>query len=249
MRRGMLETCGPAAKGVYLSGSSRTGSQARLARQRRVEVWVASRTRLAAKISDRIEPGGQQIPKLTAWPSLRPREPLARPVRADAGLAARSWIGAIKLCRRSRPTPSTPTQRPEALQALLSRPIAAPLGMHQNSRFWMSATSRTVIVPGVPNGGSARIIFVGVRHLASHHRSAVSRQDRPYHAGTGSGNVPPCRAALPAEGHAGARNRHARIYAPAAHRTRRRITGHAHPGRVTKFHESPRTREISRFSL
>ena len=150
MRRGMLETCGPAAKGVYLSGSSRTGSQARLARQRRVEVWVASRTRLAAKISDRIEPGGQQIPKLTAWPSLRPREPLARPVRADAGLAARSWIGAIKLCRRSRPTPSTPTQRPEALQALLSRPIAAPLGMHQNSRFWMSATSRAVIVRGVP---------------------------------------------------------------------------------------------------
>ena len=46
--------------------------------------------------SDRIEPGGQQIPKLTAWPSLWPREPLARPVRAGAGLAARSWIGAIR---------------------------------------------------------------------------------------------------------------------------------------------------------
>ena len=27
----------------------------------------------------------------------------------------------------------------------------------QNSRFWMSATSRTVIVRGVPNGGSVRL--------------------------------------------------------------------------------------------
>jgi len=26
----------------------------------------------------------------------------------------------------------------------------------QNSRFWMSATSRTIIVGGVPNGGYAR---------------------------------------------------------------------------------------------
>ena len=33
--RGMLETCGPAGKGVYLPGSSRTGSQARSAGQRR----------------------------------------------------------------------------------------------------------------------------------------------------------------------------------------------------------------------
>ncbi len=36
-----------------------------------------------------------EIPKLTAWPSLQPLEPRARPVRADAGPAARSWIGAI----------------------------------------------------------------------------------------------------------------------------------------------------------
>jgi len=83
------------------------------------------------------------------------------------------------------------------------------------------------------NGGSARIIFVGVRHLASHHRSAVTPAGQALPCRYRIRNVPPCRAALPAEGHAGARNRHARIYAPAAHRTRRRITGHAYPGRVT----------------
>ena len=31
-----------------------------------------------------------------------------------------------------------------------------PVPTRQNSRFWMSATSRTVIVRGVPNGGSVR---------------------------------------------------------------------------------------------
>lgn len=71
-------------------------------------------------------------------------------------------------------TLSAATQRLKALQALLSGHIAAHLGMpgsirrgnavprtrpvptRQNSQFWMSATSRTVIVRGVPNGRDDR---------------------------------------------------------------------------------------------
>ena len=67
------------------------------------------------------------------------------------------------------------TQGIKALQALLSRvhrgpsrdawlhpaegtqhSEARPVPTRQNSRFWMSATSRTVVVDGVPNGGIAR---------------------------------------------------------------------------------------------
>ena len=72
--------------------------------------------------------------------------------------------------------PSAATQRIKALQALLSRNIrcpsrdawlhpaegtqhaeARPVPTRQNNRFWMSATSRTIIVRGVPNGGSVSV--------------------------------------------------------------------------------------------
>jgi hypothetical protein len=43
---------------------------------------------------------------------------------------------------------------------------ARPLPTRQNSRFWMPATNRTVIVSGVPNGGGVRGIVVITDHAA-----------------------------------------------------------------------------------
>jgi hypothetical protein len=51
------------------------------------------------------------------------------------------------------------------LSALLIWPTAARLGM-QNSRFWISATSRTVIVRGVPKADIARWLVVSDHHVA-----------------------------------------------------------------------------------
>jgi hypothetical protein len=61
-------------------------------------------------------------------------------------------------------------------------PTQVPL-QYQINRIWAVVRRDHAIFDVTPIGGSARIIFVGVRHLASHHRSAV----------TPAGQVLPCR--------------------------------------------------------
>ena len=58
------------------------------------------------------------------------------------------WISMILRCH-----PTEGTQHSEA----------EPMPTRQNSRLWMSATSRTVIVRSVPNGGSRVLTAIGDR--------------------------------------------------------------------------------------
>ena len=58
------------------------------------------------------------------------------------------------------------------------------LPIRQNSRFWVSATSGTLIVLGIPNGGSVRVLPGRACHSALRCRAGISR-GRGYRPGTG----------------------------------------------------------------
>jgi hypothetical protein len=53
---------------------------------------------------------------------------------------------------------------------------------HQNSRFWTSVTAQTVIVGGVPNGGSARGYQErsALRTFCDPDHGRARQADRPY---------------------------------------------------------------------
>jgi hypothetical protein len=91
----------------------------------------------------------RHLPLLLAWGSRRDQDPLSA---ATLGLKALQALLSRHIAARLGMPGSNPQREPSTQKPL------TPVPTRQNSRFRMSATSRTVIVCGVPNGGDARLI-------------------------------------------------------------------------------------------
>ena len=143
--------------------------------------------------------GGSFGPSQVDTPRMPGKSPRSRPPcpqqRRGSKPCSRCSAGTSLPSRDARLHPAEGTQHSEA----------RPVPTRQNSRFWMSATSRTVIVGGIPNGGYRAMAVTSDHHAARLAFQSARDADRLIGAPGGYiGCLPGWRAGQPVMAHPGA---------------------------------------------